>query len=106
VGWHVAFDGEEAANLITSTASGSVGCGLHLLPALVSVPRRLIFKLMILYRAVNSMFYLNLKSDFGMHTLRRFLKWQLLSLKRAVSPRRNCIVLISVLLTSGNPWAA
>jgi len=65
--------GKEVANLIMGNVS--VGWALHLPPALVPCPWQSIFKLMILYRAADAMFHLNLKSDLGVHRVRPFLKW-------------------------------
>jgi len=81
---------EEAANL--STARGSVGCGFTLAASSCVGSETIDLQICDL---VDSMFDSNLKSDFGVHSVRRFLKW-LLSLKRAVSPLHSCFVLINV----------
>jgi len=70
MGWHFAIVGEEDTNLIT--ARGSVGCGFTL--ATSTCVGSVTINLQT-YDLVDSMFYLNLKSDFGMHRVRRFLKW-------------------------------
>jgi len=82
VGWHFAVLGEEAANLIT--ASGSVGFGFTLAtsPCVSSVTIELQT-----YDLVDSMFYLNLKSDCGVHRVRWFLKWLAFFTEWTVSPR-------------------
>jgi len=91
VGWHFAILGGDAANL--TTASGSVGCGFALAASACVGSETIELQT---YDLQDSMFYLDLKSNFGVHRVRRFLKW-LLSLKRAGSHRHNCTVLISVI---------
>eukprot|EP00746_Dinoflagellata_sp_MGD_P137827 gnl/MRDRNA2_/MRDRNA2_71576_c0_seq1.p1 gnl/MRDRNA2_/MRDRNA2_71576_c0~~gnl/MRDRNA2_/MRDRNA2_71576_c0_seq1.p1 ORF type:complete len:112 (+),score=10.86 gnl/MRDRNA2_/MRDRNA2_71576_c0_seq1:381-716(+) len=72
VGWQFAIVEEDAANLMI--ASGDVGCGFTL-ASITSVLRQLIFKFMILHRALGSMSYLIWKFNFGVYRIRRFLKW-------------------------------
>jgi len=68
VGWHFVL-GEEAANLIA--ASGSVGCGFTLAASTCVSSETIELQT---YDPVDSMFYLNLKSDFSVHSVRRLLK--------------------------------
>lgn len=66
----MAIMGEQAANL--TTASGSVGCGFTLAASTCVGSETIDFQT---HDLVDSMFYFNLKCEFGVHRVRLFLKW-------------------------------